>query len=322
MNDYPPEIQQQAARWAIRLAEAPLDDEQELTFQHWLAQDARHRHALEQAGRLWHGLGALSAEQQRVLQKQGQQPHPVVALPVKRVNRATQWKIAALLLLGVSIGTTWLSDGILLLRSDYHTTHQVRQVTLPDGSQVDMDAGSAIALAYSSQERRVTLLQGTAWFTVAPTRAQEKRPFLVEAASGTTRALGTQFIVQNTSQATSVGVVEHSVQVTANGQTLRLDEQQGARYTEQGMTRLPGWNSRERGDWRRGLLIFDQQPLAIVIARINQYRSGTIVIPSTTLRQRQVSGIFSLNELDGALQTIATELGAKTVSLPGVTVLY
>ncbi|AIU87941.1 FecR family protein [Pectobacterium odoriferum] len=317
MNDYPPEIQQQAARWAIRLAEAPLDDEQELTFQHWLAQDPHHRHALEQAGMLWHGLGSLSAEQKQVLQ-----PQPPATLPVRRVNRMTQWKIAALLLLGFSLGATWISDGILMLRSDYHAAHQVKHVTLPDGSEVDMDAGSAISLAYTSQERRVTLLQGSAWFTVAPTTTQEKRPFLVEAASGTTQALGTQFIVQNSSQTTTVGVVEHSVQVTANGQALRLDEQQAARYTEQGMTRLHGWNSRERGDWRRGLLIFDQQPLAIVIARINQYRAGTIVIPTSALRQRQVSGIFSLNELDGALQTIATELGAKTVSLPGVTLLY
>ncbi|QRN35589.1 FecR family protein [Pectobacterium brasiliense] len=317
MNDYPPEIQQQAARWAIRLAEAPLDDEQELTFQHWLEQDPRHRHALEQAGMLWHGLGSLNAEQRQVLQ-----PQPPATFLIRRVKRATQWKIAALLLLGFSLGATWISDGILMLRSDYHAAHQVKHVTLPDGSEVDMDAGSAISLAYTPQERRVTLLQGSAWFTVAPTTAQEKRPFLVDAASGTTQALGTQFIVQNSSQTTTVGVVEHSVQVTANGQTLRLDEQQAARYTEQGMTRLPGWNSRERGDWRRGLLIFDQQPLAVVIARINQYRSGTIVIPTSALRQRQVSGIFSLNELDGALQTIATELGAKTVSLPGVTVLY
>ncbi|ACX87598.1 DUF4880 domain-containing protein [Pectobacterium parmentieri] len=317
MNDYPPEIHQQAARWAIRLAEAPLDDEQELTFQRWLAQDPRHRHALEQAGMLWHELGSLSAEQKQVLQ-----PQPVAQLPVRRVNRVTQWKIAALLLLGFSLGTTWISDGIITLRSDYHADHQVKQVTLPDGSLVDMDAGSAIVLAYTSQERRVTLLQGSAWFTVAPTNAQEKRPFLVEAASGTTQALGTQFIVQNTPQTTTVGVVEHSVQVTTSGQTLQLDEEQAARYTKQGVTRLPGWNSRERGDWRRGLLIFDQQPLAIVIARINQYRSGTIVIPNSALRQRQVSGMFSLNELDGALQTMAVELGAKTVSLPGITILY
>lgn len=317
MNDYPPEILQQAARWAIRLAEAPLDDEQERIFQHWLGQDPRHRHALEQAGRLWHGLGSLSAEQRQVLQ-----PQPPAPFLIRRVNRATQWKIAALLLLGFSIGTTWISDGILMLRSDYHAVHEVKHVTLPDGSEVDMDAGSAISLAYTPQERRVTLLQGAAWFTVVSTTAQEKRPFLVDTASGTTQALGTQFIVQNSSQTTTVGVVEHRVQITANGQTLRLDEQQAARYNEQGITRLPGWNSRERGDWRRGLLIFDQQPLAIVVSRLNQYRAGMIVISTSALRQRQVSGVFSLNELDGALQTITTELGAKTISLPGVTVLY
>ncbi|MEH2920065.1 FecR domain-containing protein [Samsonia erythrinae] len=315
MNDYPADIRQQAARWAVRLAEAPLDEEQEQAFQHWLAQDPRHHHALEQAGMLWHSLGSLNTEQQQVLLPLRQRLTP-------HVHRATQWKIAAILLLAVTIGTAWISDALLMLRSDYRAGHQVKHVTLPDGSQVDMDAGSAITLAYTPYERRVKLLQGTVWFTVTPTNPRETRPFLVDAASGTTRALGTQFIVQNSSPLTTVGVLEHRVEVTAGGKTLRLDEEQAARYSEQGITRVPGWKRREHDDWRRGLLVFHQQPLAVVIARLNRYRSDTIVIPSSALRQRRVSGIFSLHALDSALQTMSAELGAKVISLPGVTILY
>ncbi|PWC18317.1 iron dicitrate transport regulator FecR [Brenneria roseae subsp. roseae] len=311
MKDYPPEIRQQAALWAIRLAEAPLEDEQEQAFQHWLQQDPRHTLALQQAGTLWQELGSLSTEQKQALQPR-----------VTPIKRFAHWRIAALLLLGLSVGTAWFSDGFLMLRADYRAENQVRSVTLPDGSQVEMDAGSAIAIAYNQHERRIKLLQGNAWFTAAPVNTLEPRPFLVDAASGTTQALGTQFIIQNTPQVTTVGVIEHSVQVTANGQTLRLDEQQAARYTPHGVTRDPDWNSRDSSDWKRGQLVFNQQPLSDVVDRINRYHTGTVIVSGTALRQSQVSGIFSLNELDSALKTITAELGAKTVTLPGVTILY
>lgn len=311
MKDYPPEMRQQSALWAVRLAEAPLEDDQEHAFQHWLQQDPRHTSALQQAETLWLALGTLTPAQ-----KQSFQPQVV---PIKRF---APWRIAALLALGISVGAAWFSDGWLMLSSDYRAEHQVRHVTLPDGSRVDMDAGSAISLAYNQHERRVKLLQGNAWFTAAPVSASEPRPFMVEAASGITQALGTQFLIQSAEQSTTVGVAEHSVQVTVNEQTLKLDEQQAARYTHQGVTRLSNWDSRNSSDWKRGLLIFNQQPLSDVVARISRYHRGTVVISGTTLRQSKVSGIFYLNELDGALNTITTELGAKTITLPGVTILY
>ncbi|MFC3396088.1 FecR family protein [Brenneria rubrifaciens] len=311
MKDYPPEIRQQAAFWAVRLAESPLGDKQEQALQQWLRQDPRHQFVLQQTRQLWQELGSLSAEQKQAFQ-------PAVT-PKKRV---AYWRVAALLLLGLSFATAWLSDGFLMLRADYRAEHQVRHVTLPDGSRVDLDAGSAIALDYSSGQRRVKLLQGNARFSAAPVDAQEKRPFLVAAAAGTTQALGTQFIIQNTPKMTTVGVIEHRVQVTAGGQTLTLDEQQAAGYNPQGMVRLSDWNSATDGDWTRGLLIFEQRPLSEVINRINRYHDKVLIVSGKPLRQRKVSGIFSLSGLDDALKIITAELGAKTLSLPGVTILY
>ncbi|MCG8157646.1 FecR domain-containing protein [Brenneria goodwinii] len=311
MKDYPPEIRQQAALWAVRLAESPQESGRDRALRHWLRQDPRHALALRQAQSLWQGLGSLSEEQKRQLQ-------PLTHKPARMVR----WRIAALLVLGLSFATAWLPDGLLLLQADYRAGNQVRSITLPDGSKVDMDAGSAIALDYSQDVRRVKLLQGNVWFSPSPVNGQEKRPFQVEAASGITQAMGTQFMIQNTPEMTTVGVIEHSVKVAVGEQSLLLHERQAASYSQLKLARLNNWNSQDSGDWQRGLLIFKQQPLTEVIARINRYHSGTVIVTGEKLRQSQVSGIFSLSELDSALNTISTELGAKEVRLPGVTLLY
>ncbi|PAZ20577.1 iron dicitrate transport regulator FecR, partial [Pseudomonas aeruginosa] len=82
-------------------------------------------------------------------------------------------------------GVSWLAD---------HATGkgEVRILRLVDGSEVELDAQSAIDVAYDSRERRVRLLEGSAIFRAAPTRGPGD---VVESAGGSTRALGTRFLV-------------------------------------------------------------------------------------------------------------------------------
>ena len=78
-----------------------------------------------------------------------------------------------------------------LLRSDFSTgTGETKSLTLADGSHVELNARSAIALHYDAGQRRVMLLAGEGWFEVSRDPA---RPFVVEAAGGTATALGTAF---------------------------------------------------------------------------------------------------------------------------------
>ncbi|TCT88867.1 FecR family protein [Gibbsiella quercinecans] len=315
MNDYPTEIRQQAAAWALKLTEAGPDAAQQQALQHWLAQDPRHHPALEQAQALWQALGVLNGEQQNQLR----------AAAAPRPRRApVRWSIAACALLALCAGVLWGPGAWVDIHADYHTASgQIRHLRLPDGSQVDMDSDTAVALEYSGAERRVRLLRGNAWFTVVPLSPSEPRPFRVAADNGVTQALGTQFMVQYDDSATTVGVAQHSVQVAAGAQSLVLQEQQAATYdAHQGLKRIAGWNSHDAGDWRRGLLIFHQQPLAEVIARINRYHRGKVIVRGARLQQRQISGVFSLGDLDNALATISHELGARQLTLPGLIVLY
>ncbi|MGI0813070.1 FecR family protein, partial [Pseudomonas aeruginosa] len=74
--------------------------------------------------------------------------------------------------------------------------------------------------------------------------------------------------------------------------------------------------------WRRGLLVFDEQPLGEVVARLNRYRPGHLLVAPGALAQRRVSGVFRVADLEASLQSISDELGVRSLSLAGVTLLY
>ncbi len=94
---------------------------------------------------------------------------------------------------------------------------------------------------------------------------------------------------------------------------------------------LGGWGGgpRPRGgarhdltSWRRGLLVFDEQPLGEVVARLNRYRPGHLLVAPGALAQRRVSGVFRVADLEASLQSISDELGVRSLGLAGVTLLY
>ncbi|MCO2926251.1 DUF4880 domain-containing protein [Pseudomonas aeruginosa] len=280
------QIRQQAAEWAIRLDGGDLDRSRREALDGWLAADPRHPAALALAQRTWKQLGSL-AEPRTMVQT------PVANAPRRAGGRRKGWRgwaaaAAVLLALGSAwnerdAGVSWLAD---------HATGkgEVRILRLVDGSEVELDAQSAIDVAYDSRERRVRLLEGSAIFRAAPRAGRETRPFVVESAGGSTRALGTRFLVSRNE--------DGSVQAPLGG---RLDD----------LT-----------SWRRGLLVFDEQPLGEVVARLNRYRPGHLLVAPGALAQRRVSGVFRVADLEASLQSISDELGVRSLGLAGVTLLY
>ncbi|MCO2092604.1 DUF4880 domain-containing protein, partial [Pseudomonas aeruginosa] len=170
------QIRQQAAEWAIRLDGGDLDRSRREALDGWLAADPRHPAALALAQRTWKQLGSL-AEPRTMVQT------PVASAPRRAGVRRKGWRgwaaaAAVLLALGSAwserdAGVTWLAD---------HSTGkgEVRILRLVDGSEVELDAQSAIDVAYDSRERRVRLLEGSAIFRAAPRAGRETRPCVVE----------------------------------------------------------------------------------------------------------------------------------------------
>lgn len=315
-------IRQAAAEWTVRMSDSPLSEDEQQALRAWLALDPRHAEALRFARQTWGDLAALPVAAQGAPRRA---PAAAVAVARPRRRRALRWLSSASLLLLLA-GFGWLQGPALYLPlvADHLTASgEVRTVELPDGSQATLDARSAIRLDYTAQARRVELLAGSAIFQTAPVGRHESRPFIVDSAGGKAQALGTRFLVsRDDAEQAWVGVMQHRVAVSKHSHSLILEEGQSARYDADGHIERLDLDLARASSWQRGLLIFDQVPLAQVAQQLNRYRNGHILIADGQLAQRKVSGVFRLDSLDGAVATLTGELHARHTDLLGVSLIY
>ncbi len=332
MNSQGPQqhsITEAAAEWAVRLHAGALTDQEQAELRQWIACDSRHEAALRFAEQTWAALGEVYNDEPNHRQRPS-----AAALPVRRSARRRPWqRAAAVALVVVAAGVGWVRgpDALLRMQADYVTRKgEVRTVHLADGSTVELDSASAIRLDYDGVQRRISLIQGSAIFDVAPMAGPESRPFVVQSAGGQTRALGTRFVVTREADHQAwVGVLQHSVAVTLQASPGKgagdrvLKEGQAARYSpEEGIMALEHFDVDRATSWRRGVLIFDRQPLANVIEQLNRYRPGQVVLAHAELGEREVSGVFRLDMLDTALGTLTRELHVQRLDLAGVSLIY
>lgn len=303
-----------AAQWAVRMAAGPLDDNSRRALLRWLQSSPAHQSALGEARKAWSMMGRVDAAELGV------------TLPPPRPARRPLPRLAALaasVLLAVGLGLgVRCGDPLAALRSDHYTAiGETAAVTLPDGSMVRLAPASAIALRYDGDQRRVELLSGQADFTVAPMKGSEHRPFVVGAADGTARALGTRFMVTHLPGGVEVDVAEHTVEVSRTGEDGMVSRRvlkpgDSIRYGEGGLGAVTPIRYAQASAWQDGTLVFDRTPLAEVAATLNRYRTNRIVIRGEALAERPVSGVFNAAEPDAALNAVTAALGIRSTSLP------
>ena len=327
-GDEPDKIEATAARWVSRLSGGPLRPDERRDLDGWLAAHPDHRAAFDYARATWDELGALRDAPGSLIDDVVA-PRPVANVRRPKV-RARMAALAACVALAVGLGIFWFGDPATMLLADYRTAPaEMRSVVLPDGSIADLAPASALALRFDDRERRIELLSGTVYVTAAPMTEEERRPFLVHAADGSAKALGTQFMVDRLRDAVQVTVARHRVEVALAATAGRagsvvLTRGLAVRYGEgRGLGDIRTVNLGTATAWRRGRLIFDRVPLSTVVAALNRYRRGRIVIVNPDLAERTVSGMFETARLENALDQIARELGAQSVAVPPfVTLLY
>ena len=330
------EIEATAARWVSRLSGGPLRPDERRDLDAWLAAHPDHRAAFDYARATWDELGALRAAPGSLI-NDVVPPRPVASARQQRAARdrrprilARMAALAACVALAVGLGIFWFGDPATMLLADYRTgPAEMRSVVLPDGSIVDLAPASAVSLRFDDGERRIELLSGTVYVTAAPMTAQERRPFLVQAADGSAKALGTQFMVDSLPNAVQVTVARHRVEVAlaaAAGRSGSVVLTRGMAVRYDGSSGLGAVRAVDLGTataWRRGRLFFDRVPLSTVVATLNRYRRGRIVIANPDLAERTVSGMFETTRLETTLDQIARELGARSIAVPPfVTLMY
>ncbi|MGJ3257146.1 MAG: FecR family protein [Alcanivorax sp.] len=310
----------QAADWAVLLADAPDDSELEARFHDWLQADPTHAQAWARAQHTWQALGQLDAQTRHAwpdtngARRAPDNVSPLIQQQPTPASRHYPLKTLAGLAMAACLMLMLLPGLSLHLSADYLTgTGEPRAVTLDDGSQLYLAPESAVRLAYSGQQRRVELLQGKAFFDVTP---DTKRPFRVISGSTETTVLGTAFSVDREENGTLV-TVEHgrvkvqdssigTQQTLTAGQRLVLSWGESATFSE-----LP---AADVGGWRRGELIARDLTIGQVIDALRPYQSGTIIVTKAFARQR-VTGLYRLDKPTDTLKKLAKAHGGKVHDL-------
>jgi transmembrane sensor len=209
------------------------------------------------------------------------------------------------------VGAFWWAAGVVALSIAlafvWHSTRpqtfataigEQRAIELEDGSVIQLNAHSHVAVHLSRQARDVRLLDGEALFKVAhdPTP-----PFRVYADDTVIRAVGTQFNVYRRANDTTVSVIEGRVEISRETSPARspgqLSAGETARITAAGaITRARG-DTTEATAWRQRRLIFRDSTLGDIAAEFNRYnRTPQITVEGDALRARRYGGTFDADD--------------------------
>jgi transmembrane sensor len=302
-------LREEARAWIVRLTSGEATDADAWNLASWRTRSQAHEAAYRDAVRLWRRLAPAAGLQARLDQVRQQR---------RRVLRRRTLIAggAAAAIGGVLAGGRRLdlvpSLGEVL--AEYHTgTGEQRRLALADGSIVEMNTRTSLSVRFSDTQRRIDLAGGEAIFTVTHDPA---RPFTVAAADGETRAIGTVFDVRQDPDEVCVTCLQGAVHVQRI-ESVDLPAVQQVRYTPRGLDQPRAVDADTVVAWRQGLLIFRDEPLGHVVATLNRYRPGLIVLTGESGADRRVSGVFHLDRLDEVLAQIARLIDMRPLSLPG-----
>ncbi|MBO9516374.1 MAG: FecR domain-containing protein, partial [Variovorax sp.] len=186
----------------------------------------------------------------------------------------------------------------------YIAQREVREITLPDGSTMTLDAQSVALARFGNDTRSLELERGRALFSV---RHDPSRPFAVDAGSRRVIALGTEFEVDRAPSRLTVTLFKGRVAIepVANGATVTLAP--GERFVEANgrpvVQRFAAGIA--PGSWREGLLEFDDRPLADAVAEANRYSAEQLVVRDPAVGAMRISGQFRAGDAERFARTLA-----------------
>jgi len=302
-------VSDEAVVWFTRLRSGDATEDDQREFEAWRARSPIHAREFDRASALWDDLDGLDDWADGEL-AEGKTVNHAPAYPPGRMQKRSmsRWGVSLVtVLLVVLSGSLWLPDIWVRLASDYHTqTGEQKTLALADGSTIYLDTDSALSVDFSPQARQLVLHRGRALFVVAP---DNHRPFEVTTGGGTVRALGTAFEVYKKPDQVAVTVLESTVQVSRNGSVASLIPGQRIHYgSDTDLSDVESIDLGQIASWRRGKLVFNDQPLGEVIDEVNRYRKGAIFILDPQLRTSRVSGVFDTGNPDAVLQALEDTL--------------
>jgi transmembrane sensor len=314
-------ITEQAVDWFMRLQEEDCTQVEREAFEKWLKSDPKHTAAFDKTRKIWDVSAQLaptvvvpSAQHLQEQQQAHQQPpEPVVAapyLPQRMANTQPRWpalaRVACVSLLILCSGgyMGWQHDSIPNSYHRYSAEQAVQHITLPDGSEVELNLNSQLSYANYRHHRSVSLSNGEAYFQITHNKEQ---PFIIKAANGTVTVTGTRFNVWTYQDNVVVAVNEGSVNVNSGAAEQALTPGMQARYGADGPQQeltVSKTDTHQTLAWRQGQLILDNLTLAEALPQINRYLSAPLVLTSPAVAKLRIGGIYNTGDIHGMVKML------------------
>ena len=294
-----------ALEWFVRMRDVNATAEDRHAFQSWLDQDPAHAAAMARAESLWMRIDIVKPEIEQLRRSQRTfSRRNVIAGGVAGLIGATALHVRS--------------------REDLFADHTTdagerRTVALQDGSSVELGSYSALSVDFTPSSRRVRLHRGQGFFDVR----SDPTPFLVDVAGATMTALGARFDVKHVDGEVTAAVSESAVTVGGRFPTMTVEKEWQVSFASSGPATLAPADLVVTEAWRRDQIIFQDVPLRRVLAEIERYRRGRVVLTDRRLGEIPVTAIFSSRQLDNALLTLANTLPIRLFRAgPLSTVVY
>lgn len=306
----------QACQWIVRIDAGPLSPSEREELQQWLASDPAHASLLDTHALLWSAASKASFK-----------PHSAKggSAAAKRISfgrpRFAFAAIASVFLATAMWSFRWNTEQAPAEAQFATSVGEHRVIPLEDGSQMSLNTASAVKVRFSEGRRQITLERGEGLFEVAKDKA---RPFEVRAGSTVVRAIGTRFTVRRLDDGqVKVAVFEGVVELvkaasrqaegaearSAQPEPIRLGAGQVASEDEHNVV----LSTRARPElekqlaWLQGRVVFDNEPLAEVLAQVSRYSTYPLRLTDPALQDLRVSGAFAVTDLPSFIKGL--ELG-------------
>jgi transmembrane sensor len=252
--------------------------------------------------------------------ERGERKEPEIGeqtIAVRRVFRRRAWVAAACVLVvstGVIIATRMLGKKQQQIATAYG---EINLRTLPDGSEVTMNANSRLRLSSNWQDGvdREVWIDGEAFFHVR--RTPQRSRFVVHTDRFDVIVTGTQFNVVNRGAKESVMLREGSVIVhPQEGGDLAMAPGDFVRWNGTALEK-----GGVKGDsllaWKQHQLLFDKTPLKDVVGIIKDQYGVEIDLLDQSIADSTISGIVRNDNLDVFLQALETTSDYEVIRKDG-----
>jgi transmembrane sensor len=316
----PEEIRQAAAQWTIR-RDRGLSAAESIDFELWLAADPRHAAAIQSAAAAWSLLDRI--------------PETAAAPVLAAATRRRSFWRRSFVIGSLAAAAALTLVAVRLTRAPAISSPIAaapRQLTLSDGTVVQLNTGGEVVEQFTAAERRVLLAHGEAHFAVTKNPA---RPFVVHAGNLDVRAVGTAFNVNLQSAAVDVLVTEGIVQLKSSiepapafapvarepipllspGQRAVVSLAPVSPSTSVVVTTATADEISRALAWQAPLLRLGGQTLAELALEF-EHRSGRrVVFADPALASLRVGGRFRADDPEGFTQLLAATLNLDVQQL-------